>query len=263
MKINLLDIDNIQKNSFNLHRPNGTQDYLFVQFKSPARVCAGGEYKDAGIGTAIIFDKGCLQSYHARENSAFVHDFMHFFPETDYEEALISGIPKGELLHIPLPESLTFIISEIKSELQEGFTRYKSEIMSNLGVVFLYRLKGATEAPDISASRRANFDLLYNLRREIYQNPKEDWSIDNLSEKAMLSRSYFQYLYKSFFLISPTEDVISARISSAKFFLLSSDMSINKIATECGYTNTEHFIRQFKKKTGTTPEKFRKVYYNM
>ena len=43
----------------------------------------------------------------------------------------------------------------------------------------------------------------------------------------------------------------------AREFLLAAD-SVERIAARCGYNNTEHFIRQFRARTGTTPTGYRK-----
>ena len=43
----------------------------------------------------------------------------------------------------------------------------------------------------------------------------------------------------------------------AREFLLAAD-SVERIAARCGYNNTEHFIRQFRARTGTTPTDYRK-----
>ena len=40
--------------------------------------------------------------------------------------------------------------------------------------------------------------------------------------------------------------------------LVSSADSVERIAARCGYNNTEHFIRQFRARTGTTPTGYRK-----
>ena len=80
-----------------------------------------------------------------------------------------------------------------------------------------------------------------------------------MSASVHLSPSYFQNLYKQFFFISATNDVIRARVAHAKSMLKYSSLKVSEIAEECGYTNVEHFIRQFKKHTGYTPNKYRKA----
>ena len=78
-----------------------------------------------------------------------------------------------------------------------------------------------------------------------------------MAERLNLSESRFYALYKSIFGISPTADIINARIYSAKNMLQFSNDKIEKIAAELGYKNTTHFIRQFKSSTGVTPSKYR------
>ena len=53
------------------------------------------------------------------------------------------------------------------------------------------------------------------------------------------------------------QDVIKNRIILAKDNLANTDYSIKKIANICGYSNTEHFSRQFKKETGMSPKQYR------
>ena len=52
------------------------------------------------------------------------------------------------------------------------------------------------------------------------------------------------------------DDVINARFM-AKEFLLQANYTLTEIAELCGYSNVEHFCRQFKEKTGCTPGEFR------
>lgn len=72
-----------------------------------------------------------------------------------------------------------------------------------------------------------------------------------------VSGGYFHVAYKKFFSATFTADVIAARIQAAEELLLSTPDSVERIAERCGYLNVEHFIRQFKRATGTTPLRFR------
>jgi len=72
------------------------------------------------------------------------------------------------------------------------------------------------------------------------------------------SKSRFYNIYKSIYGITPTADLIEARVNSARNMLLSTSKKIEDISYLLGYENTTHFIRQFKKWTGYSPAAYRK-----
>jgi iron complex transport system substrate-binding protein len=61
----------------------------------------------------------------------------------------------------------------------------------------------------------------------------------------------------------PIDDLIRARIDSARHMLLYTDQTISSIAEAVGYANQTHFIRQFKQYTGSTPGQYRREFKNM
>lgn len=99
---------------------------------------------------------------------------------------------------------------------------------------------------------------LLELRKQIYKEPQKHWTVDLMSQTMLLSRAYFQRLYKKNFGVSAMADVITARIALAKQLLTSERRSIAEIATACGYDSEIYFMQQFKKETGMTPTQFRK-----
>lgn len=252
------EVNNIQPVTFRLHRQHGREDYLFVLFKSPAKVMVNDVYEDVDKDICIFFDKYQIQSYFPCAPHEFLHDYMHFDLESDYEKMLFSSIPKGMLLKLSFPDLISNTLSDIRYELKENFSEYKNEILTNLGMVFLYRIKSEINYFDNNHTNSTIFHNLYQIRLEIYRNPQKDWSIDSICAKVCMSRSYFQHLYKKFFTVSCTQDVICARITAAKTLLLSSDYRVNEIAQKCGYQNITHFNRQFRNIVGISPEKFRR-----
>ena len=101
-------------------------------------------------------------------------------------------------------------------------------------------------------------EQLNNLRREIYVSPQLDWSIETITKTVGISRSHLQRMYKSQFAVSCIDDIINARLEKAKQLLLYTNMRVHDVALQSGYTNTSHFMRQFKKKYGITASEFRK-----
>ncbi len=96
---------------------------------------------------------------------------------------------------------------------------------------------------------------LEDMRKLIHAHPEKKWTIDMLAKRMMLSRAYFQRMYKQKFGISVSADIIAARIEKGKQLLLSG-CSIYDTAERCGYSSDVYFMHQFKKETGMTPTEF-------
>ena len=98
------------------------------------------------------------------------------------------------------------------------------------------------------------------LRTELLNAPNKKWNVDELAGQIHISTSHFQHLYKTFFGLSCTQDIVAARIRHAKFYLRTTEMSIHSLAAFCGYDNELHFMRQFKKNAGMTPSQYRALH---
>lgn len=95
------------------------------------------------------------------------------------------------------------------------------------------------------------------LRNQIYGQPQNKWNIDDMSQMMLLSRAYFQRLYKKEFGVSVMTDVINARMNLAKRLLVTDGRNIAEIAAACGYESEIYFMQQFKKIIGITPTQYR------
>ncbi len=121
-------------------------------------------------------------------------------------------------------------------------------------------MKKINEKSSVAAISFTDYkNQLYQLRREIYLFPHEDWSIPMILKKVGISRSHFQRMYKAQFSVSCVDDIIQARMEKAQQLLMYTDMRIQEIALQCGYSNESHFMRQFKSKVGITASQFRKI----
>jgi AraC-like DNA-binding protein len=78
-----------------------------------------------------------------------------------------------------------------------------------------------------------------------------------MASLAYLSPSRFHALYRAVFGISPMDDLIHARIDTAKNRLSDTEETVQNLSEQLGYRNVTHFCRQFKQLTGMTPVQFR------
>lgn len=100
---------------------------------------------------------------------------------------------------------------------------------------------------------------IYMVADYIILHPSEKYTPQKMAEMAELSKQRFSSLFKINMGKSPMEYVREIRLTTAARALLVSNDNINDIAYECGYEDTNYFIREFKAAFGFTPNQYRKV----
>lgn len=82
-------------------------------------------------------------------------------------------------------------------------------------------------------------------------------SITDIAEYLALNRSYLYTIFKNSLGISPKEFLTQFRISRGKEQLSLTDLSIEEIAQDCGYSSALAFGKAFKQVIGMTPSSYR------
>lgn len=240
-----------ENEGFNLVRPHGTDDYLFLHFKSPVNFIIDNQKKIISPDTCIILSPK-TPHFFSPYKCALVHNWMHFIP-FDEKGFLSLGLPINTFF---TPVNTGFITSSVKKcEIELIYKdSFFEEIVSSEVTNMFIRLK--RQLSENSSSPHT--EPLKALRLNIYRNPNTYASTVEMAASVGLSRSRFSVIYKDLFKISPKNDLINARVSRASHLLSLGMLSLTEIAEMCGYQSIYHFIRQFKAVTGTTPGVYRK-----
>lgn len=82
-------------------------------------------------------------------------------------------------------------------------------------------------------------------------------SLSELAQGAYLSPSRFSHLFRQQMQVSPMRYLEQYRLDRAAEKLLSSDDSIEQIATEVGFQNPFHFSTRFRQRFGESPSRYR------
>jgi YesN/AraC family two-component response regulator len=80
-----------------------------------------------------------------------------------------------------------------------------------------------------------------------------------LEEKFYLNKFHISHVFKEITDFSVIEYVQQRRVIEAQKQLTYSQKKIIDICFDCGFNNIQHFHRVFKKITGVTPHKYRKL----
>lgn len=255
MKLHALGIDYKHSSDFMIERINGSGDNLLVIFKTPAKVVIDGEISIAPANSAIVYSKTYPQ-YYGAFGEEYTNHWIHFDIEdnTSFFERI--ELPFNTIINITDISSVEALLLQLNLEsVSEG--RNKAECIDLLLQLIMAKIGGNANFHHSSA----HYEELRALRAEIYRNPAKCRSISEFASMISLSPSHFQMLYKSEFGISCYEDVLTARLDMAKYYLKNTFMPVNRIAELCGYENDVHFIRQFKLRTGMTAGEYRRKHH--
>jgi AraC-like DNA-binding protein len=88
---------------------------------------------------------------------------------------------------------------------------------------------------------------------------KDSISVKNLATRFNLSPFHFSRLFKKEVGSSPHQYLVNRRLLEAKQLLANTNMTVETVAMECGFSSTSHFIRAFKGAMDITPKQFRKM----
>ncbi len=85
-----------------------------------------------------------------------------------------------------------------------------------------------------------------------------DFDCDTLPTFSGISMSYYNKLFTEKFHTSPKQYVLSKRLDHARVLLASTQYSIHEIAELCGFSDSYHFSKRFKKQFLSSPTEYRK-----
>lgn len=111
-------------------------------------------------------------------------------------------------------------------------------------------LKGKRDSSNFS-------DNMEYIRYYILKNLDKNVQLADLAETMGYSAKYMSRLFKQQSGVGFSDYKTDIKIERAKELLEKTDYRIKRIAYELGYENSESFVRIFKKRTGTTPSRYR------
>lgn len=240
----------------NIEHKNGVPDYLILLIKRESWIVLDGEKQIVPPNSLICFPPDTYIHYGC-DVIGYNDDWIHFLPDEKEQDLLQALLPP--LCRIVHPYNF-HRLSEYVRMLSDSFyssSPHREAIIDSFMHIFLYALREELEKASDNPLVQKYYQDFSRLRTQIYNNPAHPWTVPALAGSLCLSLSYFQHLYKQFFNCSCQQDIISARLELAKYYLAGSDMSIRGLADFCGYESELHFMRQFKKFVGMTPTEYR------
>ena len=90
------------------------------------------------------------------------------------------------------------------------------------------------------------------------KDPTASWDIPTLAVLVNLSPSRFRHLFKQETGMGPAQYLKDIRLIKAEKMLRTTFLSIKQILKQVGIGSNAHFVRDFRRKYGTTPTAYRR-----
>lgn len=162
---------------------------------------------------------------------------------------------------LTVKQSLQMLINQVQErtiELNREIAEYKRlEAEMNQTVSWLHCLKTNIEENSIPQSIFPSHPKLRNVFQFIETNYQRSITLCDVAKAVGYSRSYLTDLVRRQTGKTVNHWIRERRITEARYLLLETDQSVNKIAEAVGYQNVGHFFRQFRQCHGTTPQVWR------
>lgn len=198
----------------------------------------------------------------------FHPDFIHGTQlEKKMKTYTFFSYASNEALHLSEDERITIIscMRIIKSELQHPIDRHSRNLVcSNIELILDYCLRfyerQFATRQDLNITTLSRFEELVNDYISSGRMEREGLpTVKYFAEKVFLSPNYFGDMVKAETGKTAREYISLRLFDYAKKQLATTDMSVKQIAALLGFKHSPHFVRFFKKHSGTTPTEYRKA----
>lgn len=245
---------------------------LFIKNGIGCKLRYGRQDYDYQKGTVVSFAPGQLVQVDM-EDEEVSQDVsgLIFHPDLIYGSSLADKMSKYsffsyeqcEALHLSEQElqTLTQCLRNIQMEMEHPVDQHSRELLCVHIELFLdYCLRFYDR--QFYTRSKVNSDVLQRFEHELnryFQNAHVQGlpSVRYFANKVCLSPSYFGDLIKKETGKTAQEYIQLKVIDQSKRLLLNTNRSVSQIADALGFQYTQHFIRMFKKQTGSTPKEYR------
>lgn len=233
-----------------------SNQYWILLFKQRVVFRIDGELLEIPPDHCVFFTPGAPRYYLAGAGG-YYHDGLFFQGEDLQALAEAIDLPCNRPFPVKNPGEIAALIREVTEETL--FPQPHTPQIIDLRIrLLMHRL-----ADSVCQGSEANHQWhqpFFALRKALFRRPEQPWDAETTAKSLHMSLSRFHHLYKELFQATWKQDLIRSRIGHAKYLLRSSSDGAGQIAVICGYKNTEHFFRQFKKQTGQTPTDYRQKH---
>jgi AraC-like DNA-binding protein len=245
-----------------MHMRRMLMDYeLFVQTKGILYIADEQEMHVLHEGDYMLMPPRTKQYGYRVSDCSFY--WLHFMIE---QQAIMSQLeeayecPSGSIA-IPSKGTLSNAdkIIVMMKQLQDSVRSYQDPTLNNYLVTsILCELSNQTFRTKKASQPKIKQQQLYNdIVDYIKWNRCEQLKTSQIAEHFGYNAKYLSYLFSKIAGVPLKRYILQQKIEAASFLLADTNMTVNEIALQLGFHDSQHFMKSFKQMTNLTPTGFR------
>lgn len=240
------------------YRPRGRLDYQLLYIASgKAHFYFHGKEEIVPAGNMVLYRPKEEQRYYYYGVDHTEVYWVHFTGNNVKNLLKKYGIPDhAHVIHTGTSLDYKKIYLRMIQELKLCKPHYEEVLVHYMEALFIMisRLQG--DRPRIKSSYL--IDEMDHTVTYFHHNYHNSINIEEYAHLHGMSVSWFIRNFKEYTGSTPTQYILSLRISNAQSLLESTSYNITEIANIVGYDNPLYFSRLFKKQCGISPSEFRR-----
>lgn len=170
---------------------------------------------------------------------------------------------QGEIIHLSREDRLRTeqLLLQLKDEIHRKQKHHQSMVTIKLMELFILLSRYQRSAVFYQENQKVQtvkHQKVHEVADYLTAHPEEDSSLEQLSARFFISKSYLTRIFKEVTGFTVTEYRNITRIKKAQQLLTHGDYSVTELSELLGFESMTYFERVFKKHTGLSPLQYRK-----
>lgn len=205
----------------------------------------------------LKFDLG--QLFPGTYLSSTIFSGVHFpslFAHARNDDNASLCLTAQQLKSLPIETLFTRCIAEMEQQ-QYGYPILIRSCLQTLLLEVIRIWRGNGFDTDQAFTLPQDADSIYSITEYIDAHSHLPLKVEDLAERCHMSYSYFAKVFRETYGRSCKKYIEFIRICKAEDLLRFTNLDLNYISQETGFSDCSHFIRVFKQQKGITPKQFR------
>lgn len=218
----------------------------------------GAEVASLCVGAFLLASTGLLHGKKCSTHWGFQNEFRGMFPDVEVQDGSIVTEENGIYSSGGANSYWNLLLY-----LVEKYTDRETAVLTSKYFAIDIDRNNQSVFAMFKGQKNHSDEAVKTAQEFIEANIGERISIDELADKALVSRRSFERRFKQATNNSVLEYIQRVRIEAAKRSFENNRKNINEVMYDVGYTDTKAFRSTFKKITGLTPVAYRNKYNKM